>query len=56
MLIYDCPTTAKPVHTSIEASGTDLMRLRQLKFSLWCRLGHAVLGSDVHIVQKKACP
>jgi hypothetical protein len=57
MLIYNCPTTAKLVHTSIEASGTDLTRLRALKISLWCphcQLGHAVLGTDVHIVQDEA--
>jgi hypothetical protein len=57
MLIYNCPTTAKLVHTGIEASGTDLTRLRALKISLWCphcQLGHAVLGKDVHIVQDKA--
>jgi hypothetical protein len=34
MLIYDCPTTAKLVCTSIETSGTELKRLRELKISL----------------------
>jgi len=57
MLIYSCPTTAKLVHTSIEASETDLTRLRGLKISVWCphcQLGHAVLGKDVQIVQDEA--
>jgi hypothetical protein len=57
MLIYNCPTTAKLVRTSIEASGTDLLRLRGLKISLWCphcQLGHSVLAGDMKILQETA--
>jgi hypothetical protein len=57
MLIYNCPTTAKPVRTSIETSGTEMKRLRGLKISLWCphcQIGHAVLGKDVQFVQEIA--
>jgi hypothetical protein len=56
MLVYNCPTTAKLVQTSLEATGTELTRLSRFKISLWCphcQLGHAVLGKDVHIVQDK---
>jgi hypothetical protein len=57
MLIYSCPMTSKLVNTSIEASESDLTRLRGFKISLWCphcQLGHAVLGKDVHTAPDKA--
>jgi len=57
MLVYNCPTTAKLVRTSIEASGTDLLRLRGLKISLWCphcQGGHAVLAGEMKILQDTA--
>ena len=52
MLTYRCPTTAKVVHSSIDASETDVQRLRALRLSLWCpycQEGHAILGKDTQI-------
>jgi hypothetical protein len=52
MLIYRCPTTAKIVHSGIEASEADVRRLSALKLSLWCPYcqgGHAILGKDVQV-------
>ena len=50
MLIYHCPTTARVVHSSIEASEAEVQRLSELKLSLWCpycRVGHAIFGKDM---------
>jgi hypothetical protein len=47
MLTYRCPTTARIVHSSIEASDADVRQLGALRLSLWCpycQVGHAVLG------------
>jgi len=52
MLIYHCPTTARVVHSSIDASEAEVRRLSALKLSLWCpycQLGHAVLGKDIQV-------
>jgi hypothetical protein len=52
MLIYRCPTTEKDVQSSIEASESDVQRLRALRLSLWCphcQGGHAILGKDIQI-------
>jgi hypothetical protein len=52
MLTYHCPTTAKVVHSSIDASETDVQRVRALRLSLWCpycQEGHAILGKDTQI-------
>jgi cytochrome c-type biogenesis protein CcmH/NrfF len=59
MLTYRCPTTAKVVHSSIEASETDVQRLRALKLSLWCPYcqgGHAILGKDTQISTAVVAP
>jgi hypothetical protein len=53
MLIYRCPTTARLVHSSIDASEAEVRRLSALKLSLWCpycQAGHAVLGKDTEVV------
>ena len=53
MLIYHCPTTARVVHSSVEASEADVRRLGALRLSLWCphcQLGHAILGKDTQVV------
>jgi hypothetical protein len=55
MLIYRCPTTAKIVHSGIEASEADVWRLGALKLSLWCpycQCGHAILGKDTQVDSK----
>ena len=52
MLIYRCPTTAKIVHSGIEASEADVRRLSALRLSLWCPYcqdGHAILGKDIQV-------
>jgi hypothetical protein len=52
VLIYRCPTTAKIVHSGIDASEADVRRLSALKLSLWCPYcqgGHAVLGKDIQV-------
>jgi hypothetical protein len=52
MLIYRCPTTAKIVHSGIEASELELRRLSALKLSLWCpycQCGHTILGKDAQV-------
>jgi len=54
MLIYHCPTTARVVHSSIEASEADVRRLSAMRLSLWCpycQLGHAVLGKDMQVAK-----
>src|SRR5262245_47666291 len=53
MLTYHCPTTARVVHSSIEASEAEVQRLRELRLSLWCpycRVGHASFGKDMQVV------
>ena len=53
MLTYRCPTTAKVVYSSLEASESDVRRLGALRFSLWCpycQVGHAILGKDTQVV------
>jgi len=52
MLTYRCPTTARVVHSSIEASERDVRRLSALRLSLWCpycQLGHAIAGKDIQV-------
>jgi hypothetical protein len=52
MLMYRCPTTAKIVHSGIDASEADVRRLNALKLSLWCPYcqdGHAILGKDTQV-------
>jgi hypothetical protein len=59
MLIYRCPTSARVVHSSIEASEAELRRLSELSLSLWCpycRVGHSMLGRDVQVVTDVASP
>ena len=53
MLMYRCPTTARVVHSSIEASETQVRRLGALRLSLWCphcQVGHAIFGKDTQVV------
>ena len=53
MLMYLCPSTARVVHSSIEATDHDVRRLSALKLSLWCpycQAGHAILGKDIQVV------
>jgi hypothetical protein len=53
MLTYRCPTTAKVVHSSIEASEPEVRRLSALRLSLWCpycQAGHAILAKDTEVV------
>jgi hypothetical protein len=52
MLIYCCPTTGRVVHSNLDISEAELMRLRPLKLSLWCpycQEGHAILGKDADV-------
>jgi hypothetical protein len=52
MLIYNCPTTGRLVHTGITASEADVWRLRAFRLSLWCpycQTGHGILGKDTKI-------
>jgi hypothetical protein len=54
MLIYRCPTTAKIVHSGIDASEADVRRLSVLKLSLWCPYcqgGHPILGKDMQVAK-----
>jgi hypothetical protein len=53
VLIYRCPTTARVVHSSVDASEAEVRRLSALKLSLWCpycQAGHAILGKDIQVV------
>jgi hypothetical protein len=52
MLTYNCPATGRVVHSDLDISEAELMRLRALKLSLWCpycQEGHAILGKDTHV-------
>ena len=53
MLMYLCPSTARVVHSSIEAADHDVRRLSALTLSLWCpycQAGHAILAKDTEVV------
>jgi hypothetical protein len=59
MLTYRCPTTEKIVHSSIDASETEVQRLRALKLSLWCpycQAGHAILAKETQVVAETVSP
>ncbi len=53
MLTYHCPSTGRLVHSGLDVSATEVLRLSALKLSLWCpycQTGHAILGKDTKIV------
>jgi len=55
MLVYRCPTTARMVRTSIDASEAEMRQLKTLQLSLWCphcQAGHAIVGKDVQVVSE----
>jgi hypothetical protein len=50
MLVYECPKTRLRVTTSIEASESELARMRRLSISVWCghcQTSHIVLATDM---------
>ena len=59
MLVYECPETRRRVTTSIDASESELARLRRLSISVWCGhcgTSHIVLATDLRIERTPDSP